>query len=491
MEKRKIAILGLAGLSLAMVIGAVSASSANGIWSRSAEDAGYDIVLNGSNGAADQATLKTKAVSAQTNLENSIDVEFKNMEVVSGKIGKVKAKGFYGNRSPICGLSRIKVTSDASEGDAIIKWGYTSACLDGQCDLTLADGSINGNFFKIVATNDVVVESIEIELTCDASENGFVSSYQGTTDNRTYWGFTKNSDADGKGYSLARLSSSTTFYADKIVVPDFYGEGADFGPVTKVMNTSYYGAFETVQNAKEIYFPETINEFGTYHFAGTNGASAKNGIEKLTYPRELTKIGSDAVPTSTGLKDIYYNCRNLTSCSGGITSSKTPNLENIYVSYDVESLNASFITSLPSGVTIHYEGTEAEWAALSSGKSTWQIQNTICSDTTTNTVTFVFADATIGDVAGSMDVVCISGKSINAPTDPTWAGEGVKVFDGWYTEADGGSKISFPYSPSGDETVYAHFIDKFENEIDAFQDDNPEFNKFISKIYKIQRICSR
>lgn len=47
-----------------------------------------------------------------------------------------------------------------------------------------------------------------------------------------------------------------------------------------------------------------------------------------------------------------------------------------------------------------------------------------------------------------------AGQSVKLPTPPASAG---LHFTGWYTAASGGTKVTFPYTPTADVTLYAHF----------------------------------
>ena len=66
------------------------------------------------------------------------------------------------------------------------------------------------------------------------------------------------------------------------------------------------------------------------------------------------------------------------------------------------------------------------------------------------TVTFV--------ANGSNFAVCsvVAGKSVARPDTPTSEGQ---FFNGWYTDATGGTEVTFPYTPTKDTTLYARFSD--------------------------------
>lgn len=458
-KTKRLATVAVAFSSLALALGVITFGGKDILFNKSnAEDAG--LIVSGSNGAAAAATLKTSTVSATTALGNAIKFDYKNMVVVSGKVGTVKAKGFYGNSEPIYQMTKIVVESNAVPGDAVLKYGKTSACIDGQVDLATGEvAGIDANYFKVVAKNDVTIDTIKATYGCDNTESGFEAMY-GETDNRKNYEFVKNSD---DSYMFRAKTASAAHYVNKLVVPDYYNGSNGHLPVTKIMNTGNYGLFEKGMEVKEVYFPETINEFGSYIWSGTS----HDKVTSITYPRDLAKTSNSGnlVPVSSSLKTINYNCKNLTytntsSYAYAVNKDKQPKLETVYVSYDVEKLANDFMQNPAPTLEIKYEGTTAEWNALVASASKWNLANVICSDTTVSKATFHYADSSLnGDASGAYEVEKVSGKTIDNPGTPVWTGAGSKVFDGWYTAAAGGDKVSFPYTLTEDVEFYAHFID--------------------------------
>lgn len=458
MTKRFKTIAALSFLSLTFVTAAVAITQGNNLINFvSADDTG--ITLSGTNGAVQVASLKTTTSNSKTALGSDVKVIYKNAELSSGNVGVIKKGGYYGNYDPIWGMGKITVASSASAGDAKIIYGKTSNCIDGEVDLAsgVVDGS-NANYFRIVANKDVTIKSVTISFTCDNTENGF-TALNGETDVSNLYTFESN----GEGYNFKLIDAKTSHTVTKLVVPDYYGTGSAYAPVTKVMNTGSYGIFEKASGLKEVYFPETTKEFGSYFF-GTSGVTL-NDLQTYTFPRDLETASNygSLLPTSTGLTTVYYNSKNLTynpSSASGFNSTKQPNLRDLYVSYDVESLPNKLVVSFPADMVLHYEGTEAEWASLVASASNWgKATNVICSDTVVANVTFVHPNAVLKGNTGSTVIDAIIGKQIVSPGTPVWQGEGNKVFNGWYTEAEGGTKVSFPYTVSGDVTLYAQFID--------------------------------
>ncbi len=69
---------------------------------------------------------------------------------------------------------------------------------------------------------------------------------------------------------------------------------------------------------------------------------------------------------------------------------------------------------------------------------------------TGNTVTFNYNDGR----SRPLGIVAEEGSSVDKPATPVRKGY---TFENWYTEKDGGTVVQFPYTPSGDVTLYAHW----------------------------------
>lgn len=74
-------------------------------------------------------------------------------------------------------------------------------------------------------------------------------------------------------------------------------------------------------------------------------------------------------------------------------------------------------------------------------------------DVPTDTYKVVF-DYNDGGASRSLIKSVEKGKSISEPARPKIEGY---TFDGWYTEKEGGEKITFDYTPTQDVTLYAHY----------------------------------
>lgn len=415
----------------------------------------YGVVFNGTNGAASVASLKTNSANAKTGLDNNVKVDYKNVTSVSGKVGRILAKGSYGNSEPINDMTRIQVTSNAAADDAVLMWGATSGYLNHSIDLaSVGDGvEVQGaNFFKIVATNPVEVESISVEFGCSKKNYG---PYALNSSGDPLPSGVKFSSIEG-GYSVTKGATGSSVV--KSIIPDYYDDGEHgLGPVIEIVDDGSYGIFERNTVIEEIHYPNTIKRAsGRWYF----GSSTKSKVKEYTLPLNLEYVNKNYLPMGD-LEVLNINSRNLnTNGNNCLTESNHPKLKTINVSYDVESL-PTIVSSWPKNVTINYEGTEAEWEELkATGNDKWSsfTGNVICSDSVAATVTLSFENATLGDSNGSKVINALVGKTIADPGKPSYNG-GSKKFVGWFDAPTDGNQVVFPYTVTDDVTIYAQFED--------------------------------
>ena len=470
MNKKK-AIISALSVSV-LAIGAITFAASMGKESSLANSqSDMFISFSGTNGKVASASLKTLNAAAITNRENNVSVDYKNAEPVSGKVGRILAGGFYKNHDAINAMASIKVTSNASADDATLFWGPTSAYMPNSIDLASASNvDVDGaNYFKIVAKNDVEVESIVIDFECDTKFTGPYAYNAGGDALASAYKFTYRSGE----YYMSRNSGYAS--AKTIIVPDYYDDGEHgVAPVTILGDASSTGCFEGNSSLATLYIPETITTFERYLFY------TSNQMTEFTMPLELVSFASNPLP-KTNLEVLNIHSRHTTS-SNSFIGSNTSKLATINVSYDVEVL-PNIIDSWPSATkTINYEGTQAEWAALVAASNTkWsQFAGTVyCSDTVTANITFSYAGATLNSVADSTEVVAIVGSELANPGNPVY-NDGSKQFKGWFTAAEGGDAVVFPHIVTADETIYAHFEDygagsSFDNPIDVVVGENYDY----------------
>ncbi len=214
---------------------------------------------------------------------------------------------------------------------------------------------------------------------------------------------------------------------------------------------SNYGAFESLQNKDNIAtltLPDTIAIMDSYCLSGLNA------LKTMNFPRDLEQIGNNALSSPT-LDVLNYDAVNLTT--ENMHSQFSNDIGTVNVSHEVEVLPEA-LTNGTIG-RINYEGTEAEWAALSAGTD-WVSADTevICSDTEVYTVTFHLGDGTLNGSAADVTRIVIGGKTVADIGTPS-PNEAGLMFDGWYTAETGGEKYDFEAPVTTNVDLYAHYVD--------------------------------
>lgn len=237
--------------------------------------------------------------------------------------------------------------------------------------------------------------------------------------------------------------------AAEAVVPENYCEyhGAIatlLGKVTCVGDpTSTSGGFEYKSSLTSLTLPDTIDTFNKWSFSGVSS------LKSLTLPRDLTTVLQSSFNNMNSLETIEYKALNLTTVDDTFDNEGL----TVNVSGAVESLPDELITG--EAELVNYEGTTAEWEALKTDTNQNNglfIDNVICSDTVTHTVTFHLGEGTIGDLTGDVDYTVIEGKLAADPGDALLLG---MAFKGWYMDQAGETPWNPETPVTGDLDIYA------------------------------------
>ncbi len=204
------------------------------------------------------------------------------------------------------------------------------------------------------------------------------------------------------------------------------------------------GAFEGCSELVSVELPDTIESFDMSCFEGCSS------LTSVTLPRDLVELNNWLLDGCDSLKTIYYQAMNLSNDSNIVF---TAGLE-VYVAASVESLPVRFFYNADP-LVVHFGGTEAEWTALKTTDNNdngFFIENVICSDTVTHTVTFHLGEGTIGDLTGDVDYTIIHGK---LAADPGYALLLGMAFTGWYMDQAGETPWNPETPVTGDLDIYA------------------------------------
>ena len=338
---------------------------------------------------------------------NEVDTAHPVLGIDVTDVGENKAIRFVAAIDGYQGLSKATWTRSVKEADAVIKeeasfdlkYVYTELprAADVQWTTPLEEGK---TYYYMTYTLNNIPEAnwwseIDVSLKTYDLAGGLVDSLD---DRANVWGVLGDPTVGSVTYTKYE-DEGDTYYGDYY----FYGGGTgdivvapfvwslvpeedhlaeSLGKVVTAGDLgSTNGCFENKKGLGNVTLPDTIVEFNRWAFAGTEIAGTVN------FPSSLQTIGSSCFNSGTSLHRIVFETSQLTS----IQSTIQTEVAEFVVPMSVTTLPTSALFSQDGLIgQITYEGTEAEWAALTAAAPGNHIVSdwTICSDTEVATVTF-------------------------------------------------------------------------------------------------------
>ena len=401
---------------------------------------------------------------------NEVDTAHPVLGIDVTDVGENKAIRFVAAIDGYQGLSKATWTRSVKEADAVIKeeasfdlkYVYTELprAADVQWTTPLEEGK---TYYYMTYTLNNLPEAnwwseIDVSLKTYDLAGGLVDSLD---DRANVWGVLGDPTVGSVTYTKYE-DEGDTYYGDYY----FYGGGTgdivvapfvwslvpeedhlaeSLGKVVTAGDLgSTSGCFENKKGLGNVTLPDTIVEFNRWAFAGTEVLGTVN------FPASLETIGSSCFGHSTSINRILFEASNLTSIQSGIQTA----VNEFVVPYTVTALpQMALFTSDGLIGRITYEGTEAEWAALTAAAPGNHIVSdwTFCSDTEVATVTFDLNGGT-GTAPESQSVAY--GDTAAEPANPSRSGY---VFSGWSTSQTGGDVFDFTTPVTGALTLYAQW----------------------------------
>ena len=288
------------------------------------------------------------------------------------------------------------------------------------------------------------------------------------------------------------LYNGTNYTVTKIATWAFYDARNTLTEVTlpNTVDEIEYQAFFNCSNLTKVIIPEGVRKIGQAAFYGcsqltsitipstiTNMDTAFSGntaLSHVTLTNGISKISSSAFKGCTGLTEIkvpisvneicsdaFNGCTSLTS----VTLEKNINIINSNAFKDCTELN-----------DVKYNGYKTDWEKVR--------VNNAGNDTLTSKVQYlcdISFDLNGGTINGSgtMDKQTVysnekQGTASVPTTNPQRTGYD---FDGWYTQAEGGTKYTFTEAVSSNIILYAHW-NAHSHTVTLENDENKKTNSY-------------
>lgn len=233
--------------------------------------------------------------------------------------------------------------------------------------------------------------------------------------------------------------------------------------VTKIGTNAFYGCSQLTS----ITIPGTVTEMDSA-FSGSTALSQvtlTNGIPKISSHafERCTELREIKVPISVDeiCSDAFNGCTGLTS----VTLEKGINIINSNAFKDCTELN-----------DVKYNGYKTDWEKVR--------VNNAGNDTLTSKVQYlcdINFDLNGGTINGSgtMDKQTVySNEKLGTASVPTITPQRTGYdFDGWYTQAEGGTKYTFTEAVSSNITLYAHW-NAHSHTVTLENDENKKTNSY-------------
>lgn len=259
-----------------------------------------------------------------------------------------------------------------------------------------------------------------------------------------------------------------------------------------------YQAFFNCSNLTKVIIPEGVRKIGQAAFYGcsqltsitipstiTNMDTAFSGntaLSHVTLTNGISKISSNAFERCTGLTEVEIPASVDQICPFAFNG--CTNLKRVLLEKNINIINSNAFKGCINLNDVKYNGHKTDWEKVR--------VNNAGNNTLTSKVQYlcdISFDLNGGTVNGSSTVEkqtvyskdqlatakCYqSGQPFVVPTDPVREGYD---FDGWYTQAEGGTKYTFTEAVSSNITLYAHW-NAHSHTVTLENDENKETNSY-------------
>lgn len=255
---------------------------------------------------------------------------------------------------------------------------------------------------------------------------------------------------DEIGYQAFFKCSNLT----KVIIP----EG-----VTKIGQAAFYGCSQLTS----ITIPSTITNMDT-------AFSGNTALSHVTLTNGISKISSNAFERCTGLTEVEIPASVDQICPFAFNG--CTNLKRVLLEKNIKTINVNAFKDCTNLSDVKYNGYKTDWDKVT--------VNTTGNDTLTNKVQYlcdINFDLNGGTINGSDTMATqtvYSNEKLGTANVPTTPPQRTGYdFDGWYTQAEGGTKYTFTEAVSSNIILYAHW-NAHSHTVTLENDENKKTNSY-------------
>lgn len=289
------------------------------------------------------------------------------------------------------------------------------------------------------------------------------------------------SDGNGKSYTVTKIGmgafNNVRNTLTEVTLPPTLDEIED-------------SAFFKCSSLTEITIPEGVTKIGTNAFYGCSqltsitipstiknmdaAFSGNTALSHVTLTNGISKISSNAFERCTGLTEVEIPASVDQICPFAFNG--CTNLKRVLLEKNIKTINVNAFKDCTNLSDVKYNGYKTDWDKVT--------VNTTGNDTLTSKVQYlcdINFDLNGGTINGSgtMDKQTVySNEKLGTANVPTTPPQRTGYdFDGWYTQAEGGTKYTFTEAVSSNIILYAHW-NAHSHTVTLKNDENKETNSY-------------
>lgn len=288
------------------------------------------------------------------------------------------------------------------------------------------------------------------------------------------------------------LYNGTNYTVTKIATWAFYDARNTLTEVTlpNTVDEIGYQAFFKCSNLTNVTIPEGVKKIGQAAFYGCSqltsitipstitdmdtAFSGNTALSHVTLTNGISKISSNAFERCTGLTEVEIPASVDQICPFAFNG--CTNLKRVLLEKNIKTINVNAFKDCTNLSDVKYNGYKTDWDRVT--------VNTTGNDTLTSKVQYlcdINFDLNGGTINGSDTMATqtvYSNEKLGTANVPTTPPQRTGYdFDGWYTQAEGGTKYTFTEAVSSNIILYAHW-NAHSHTVTLENDENKKTNSY-------------